>query len=242
MKTIKTLTVAAITASIFLTSCDKACIKGSGTVTTETLTIAAFTGVELGGAFDVNVSQGATQQVTVTGHQNIIDKLEIDVHSGLCEIRLEDGCYKDYDMTFDITVPEIEKVYLSGSGAININDFVDQNDLDVRISGSGDIFLNEFDGCENLTLTVSGSGDIFANDDLIDVTDLNINISGSGTYDGYAIERDDCDSNVAGSGECKVSARNNLNVTISGSGDVYYRGNPTISTNISGSGNIINAN
>ncbi len=242
MKKIKALTVALLAASISLTSCDKACLKGSGSTNTQTLTIASFSGVELGGAFDVNVSQGATQEVTVTGHQNIIDKLEIEVNSGLCEIKLEDGCYKDYDMTFNITVPDIEKVYLSGSGTININDFIDQNDLDVRISGSGDIYLNAFDGCENLTLTVSGSGEMFANADFVDLTDLDININGSGTYDGYAIETNDCDINISGSGQCKVTVQDNLSVTISGSGDVYYRGNPTITSNISGSGDIINGN
>ena len=229
--------------SLFLASCeDTSCINGSGGIITRTLTMPAFTGIDMAIAADVFILQGATQIVEVTGHTNVIERLDTDVSNGVWDIEFSKDCYKNYDLSIVITVPNINKVFISGSGDVELNNFINQNDLELDISGSGDITLNEFEGCENLEVNISGSGKVFGNSDLTALKRIDINISGSGTYNAYPIRTDDCNINIPGSGNCYIYVRSMLNVNISGSGNVYYKGNPTVTTNISGSGNVIDSN
>ena len=229
--------------SIFLSSCeDNNCINGSGGIITRTLNIPAFTGIGMAIAADIFIQQGAIQNVEVTGHANAIDRLDTDVSNGVWDIEFRKDCYKNYDLSIVITVPDINKVFISGSGDIEVNSFNNQSDLRLDISGSGNINLNEFENCEKLDVNISGSGKIFGNLDFTSLKRLDINISGSGTYSAYPIMTDDCFVNISGSGNCYVYARNILSVNISGSGNVYYKGHPTVTSNISGSGIVVDSN
>ena len=231
--------------AIILFSCDlfEDCIDGKGNITTKTLALSSFEGIDFGIAGDVILLQGNVQSVLATGHPNIISNLKKKIVSGnIWVIEFEEDCYDKYELTLHITVPNISDISLSGSGTIILNDFIDQNNLSLDISGSGDIDINTFSGTEKLTVDISGSGKITGNTELLDLSKLFINISGSGDYNGFPVKTDDCNINISGSGNCYVNVTNNLDINISGSGNIYYKGNPTININNSGSGNIINSN
>ena len=244
MKVLKLSVVAILFVSLFITSCKKEniCISGQGAITTRTLSVSSFTGIDLAGASNIVLSQGPVQEVKATGHPNIIDRVNTNVSGNVWDITLIDGCYENYELSFQITVPNIEDIDLSGSGNISVNDFIDQGDLEINIGGSGNINLNTFNGTENLSIVISGSGHIEGNAGFADLKMLDINISGSGKYNGFPIETDQCDISIPGSGSCSVYVRDALNVNISGSGNVLYKGNPVITSNITGSGSIIDAN
>lgn len=155
---------------------------------------------------------------------------------------MERGHYKNYELTINVTVPDLNSVHLSGSGRIEVNDFTSQNDLEIDISGSGQIDLNAFSGAEKMYVDISGSGTVTAYDEMTSLKKLNINISGSGGYKGFPVKSDECKINVSGSGTCQVSVRNTLEVSIGGSGVVYYRGNPSITSHTNRAGSIVDAN
>lgn len=232
-------------AGLTFTSCDKDnnCKSGSGTTTTRNLTLPSISEIDFQLAGEVIITQGVTQAIVVTGDENVVNDIDTDVDNGVWNIDFEKDCYDNYDLTIFITVPSINEVELSGSGNITLNDFEgQQNNLSLDISGSGSIFLSAFNGLQNMSVEISGSGNILASADIPTLKTLDIKISGSGSYDGFSIASDDCDINIPGSGNCKVTVNNNLDVKIGGSGNVYYKGYPTITTNISGSGAVIDAN
>lgn len=218
------------------------CIDGHGPVETRTLSLPTITGISLEEAARVSIHQGDVQQVTVRGHQNILDRLRERVDNGLWEIELGNACFYDLDLQIDITVKDLRKVILAGSGDIIIDDFKDQGNLDLLISGSGYIRLGEFTGTEKLDVIISGSGDVNANADFPDLEELDITISGSGDFEGYLLETARCDATITGSGDIYTRVADHLNVIISGSGDVHYKGFPTIDVTITGSGRVINEN
>jgi len=244
MKVVKVSFLAILVASLFLSACSKedTCINGQGAVITRTLSVASFTGIDLAGASNITISQGPTQIVKAIGQANIIDRVKTEVSNNYWSISLIDGCYDNYELSFEITVPNINEIDLSGSGNIIVNNFSNQGDLSIDIEGSGNITLNTFDGAENLSVDISGSGKIEGNADFSDLKTLAINISGSGDYTGFPIQTDECEINIPGSGNCSVYVRDVLVVNISGSGNVLYKGNPAITSNITGSGSIIDAN
>lgn len=244
MKTLSLYFFAIMFISFSFISCEKdtLCTKGEGTITTRTLDIPSFTGIDLVQAGDVIFTQGATQTVVANGHPNIIDKIEKDVSGGVWAIDFERGCYDDYELTLNITVPDLNEVLLSGAGNITIGDFLDQGDLDLNISGSGVIFLNSFSGTQNLDVDISGSGEVQANSSFPSLERIDLNISGSGQFDGFLLETDECYIKVPGSGDSYVHVNEKLDVKISGAGNVYYKGFPEIDKDITGSGTVVNSN
>lgn len=241
----------ALATGILLTSsCNKddnmnpstGCIKGEGTITTSTLSIADFTGVDLTFADNVTVNQGSTQKVETTGHPNIIERITTSVSNDIWTIGLESGCYEEYELSIEITIPDINSLALSGSGNLVINDFSNQSgELSIGLSGSGDVTLNDFTDVSQIDATLSGSGNITANK-RITVETLNVSNSGSGKFSVFEINSNDCTVISTGSGHSEVTAQNNLDVTISGNGNISYKGTPTITQDVSGSGELIDAN
>jgi len=96
--------VIVIVCIIVLTSCEEQTI-GNGPIVTQELVIDTFKGIETYGDDVVYISKGDVQKVEVTGHVNIIEKLERDVKDGIWEIELEDGSYKDSQLTIKIVMP-----------------------------------------------------------------------------------------------------------------------------------------
>ncbi len=244
MKTKNISKIAILASCLFLFSCgtESICTKGQGTIETRTLSLSDFSGVDLSESGSVTISQGSTQEVKVTGHPNILDRLETDVSNGVWDINLKRGCYRSYSLSVEITVPNLDMVAVRGSGDIKVNDFSNQHDLDLNISGSGSIELNTFDGLQNLDVRVSGSGDISGLETINSVQRLDMKFSGSGNYNGYPIASDDCEIKISGSADCFVTVHNTLNVNISGSGNVFYKGSPSVNQHISGSGKVRKTN
>ncbi|MCP3928560.1 MAG: DUF2807 domain-containing protein [Bacteroidetes bacterium] len=223
MKNLSMYLVGLLIATTLFFGCtkDELCTKGEGTITTQTLHIPNFSGIDLQGAYDVVITQGIQQEVTATGHPNMISRLSSDVSNSIWKMGLNKGCYEDYELTVYITVPNME---------------------DIEISGSGNVELNGFDNVNEFTIDINGSGSILGNADFSALEKLSIKISGSGEYLGFPISTDECTIKISGSGTCEVQVNNSLDVDISGSGNVYYKGNPSITQDISGSGQVINNN
>ncbi len=245
MNFFKTGILVALLTSFLFSGCSKdndTCISGTGQIVSRTLSVPDFTGINSMGSNNVIITQGTEQEVIAVGHSNIIDRIETNVTGDVWDIELKNGCYNNYELTIYITVPNIEEVYIEGSGNITFNDFIDQGDLNLAISGAGNIDLNTFDGAENFSINIAGSGNITGKGSFPALKNLSINIAGSGNYSGFPIISDICNINIAGSGDCEVHVNDVLNVTITGTGNVYYKGYPAINTTITGTGNIFNRN
>lgn len=243
----KTVFLLALLISFLVTGCQKdnendVCINGIGPIVTKTLSVPNFTGINSLGSNNIIITQGAEQEIIAVGHENIIDRIETNVSGGVWDIELEDGCYNNYELTLNITLPNIEEIQINGAGNIIVNDFVDQGDFNLEINGAGNIELNAFDGAENLSISIAGSGNIVGKEDFSTLKNLNINIAGSGNFSGFPIITDVCSISIAGSGDCEVHVNDVLNVTITGTGNVYYKGFPTITANITGTGGIFDSN
>lgn len=231
--------------TVSLTSCfkDVWCVTGEGDIVTVELDLDDFNAINAAGAFDIYISQGESQYVEAKGHENIVDRLKTFVSGDTWKVELENEfCYADYELALYIQVPDIEKIKVTGSSDVVVEDFVDQESLELSIIGSGDVEMNDFLGCKTFEIKISGSGDIECRGDFDQLEDFDISISGSGNIKGYNAKTQNCDISISGSGNCEVYVEEKLNVDISGSGDIHYKGNPIIATDITGSGDIFDEN
>ncbi|MCF2875241.1 MULTISPECIES: head GIN domain-containing protein [unclassified Tenacibaculum] len=241
-------------------------ITGEGAIVTKTLDLPYFSGINLSLTGNVNITQGTAQIVEVVGQSNIITDLSTSVINNFWTIGFEGNCSYNYnELTINITVPKIDKLELSGSGNIIVNNFTNQNNsLNISLSGSGQLNLNEFEGITSIDFQSSGDINANLNKTITTLNELKIRLSGSGSlniteagtlvqiltlnligdgnYNGFNIKANTCTITSSGSGYAKVTVNDTLNATLSGSGNISYKGYPIINQNISGYGQIIDAN
>jgi hypothetical protein len=213
------------------------CVRGNGDVHSEEFFLPEITGVKLSGVGEVIIRHADTQEIIVETDQNLMTYVDRDVHNGTWTIDFDRCVKKLTRLTVYVTVPEINKVNISGSGTIRGLDEFNGPELDATLSGSGSI---EFRcNVDKLDANISGSGNI----DLLGTANfMNVNLSGSGDVRAFDMLSQECDVFIAGSGDVRVTVDDFLKVRINGSGDVLYKGNPIIDVDITGSGSVINRN
>jgi hypothetical protein len=214
-------------------------IVGEGEIVQATLDVAEFDGFVSTIAADVYVSQGDDFEVVMEAQENIIDNMDLDwVKNGTWTIKYFHWVKHSKPVKIYITVPELRKVSLSGSGEIKgETPFAINGKLEIKISGSGRIDIDA--EADEMDVNISGSGDIY----LAGYTDfLDCTISGSGGIFAYDLIAKTADVHISGSGDTRVSVEDYLEATISGSGSVFYTGTPAIDSHISGSGIIKRVN
>jgi len=244
MKTKHIFFTAIILLSFTLGGCydDYFYIEGNGMTETRTLEVDPFTAIHLEGIDDVEISYGAVQEVKVTGDANIIDRVMTDVAGDSWHIRLERGHYRNYELKYYITLPQINAVSNEGVAQVVINDFENRGDLDLAIEGTGNIELNRMENTENLYINIDGLGTVKGFGEFPSLENLDIIISGAGNYTGFPIVTQNCVVDISGTGRCEVSVEDNLDVYIDGAGSVYYKGNPSVRQRISGLGTVMSKN
>jgi hypothetical protein len=181
MKKSNIIAVAILIAGLLAQSCTKDPVEGLGKIDTVTLQVDEFSGIALRGVSDVYIVYGETQEVKVTGHPNIISRIETDVINGVWFMELQNGNYTNFELTFYLTLPLLNQVSSTGTGNVHITQFIDQSRLEIDLLGSGSFtgFPMNVADCQ---ISIEGSGDCEVN--VSETLDAHIKGSGSIYYKG----------------------------------------------------------
>ena len=169
-------------------------IVGTGPVITQTLILDEFSNIENTGVADIFVTLGSPQSIVLRAQQNIIDVMTIGVQNDVLQIGLENNVSieRAEEITFDITIPEINSVTLTGVGEYILSgDY--QEELSIMLTGVGNVraFDQEVGTC-NITITGVGDCEVNVKNEMI----LNITGVGNVYYKGHP----DIDSSISGVG------------------------------------------
>jgi hypothetical protein len=213
-------------------------IDGSGIVQTEFRRMAYFNRIELLFPAEVIIRQGTTKDIEITAESNIIDLVYSRVSGNTLVLDDYGRLRSSHNVKIYVQVPDINAIFVSGSGRVIGDNKIFSKNINLRLSGSGLIDV-ALDVKNDLVADLSGSGLIFMEGDTYNGI---YDVSGSGKIESFGMYADNSDIIISGSGRCETTALSNLDVSISGSGSVWFRGNPRISQRISGSGKIFDAN
>lgn len=195
-----------------------------------------FTGVSFGVSGELHLTQGKNFSVTLEGDQDMLKQIETYVKNGNLVIRKKNWkVAMNRKVTVRVTMPEIDRVSVSGSGTVVSEGVIKSDELGIYVSGSGDVKLNAVSASE-LDCRISGSGSVNLSGS--GARECDLSISGSGRYSGLDFEVDEMQISISGSGKCECNVVKQLDASISGSGDVYYSGSPSINVRSSGSGKV----
>lgn len=195
--------------------------------------VSSFTGVSLGIAGDLYLTQGSPQKVVVQAENNQ-DGIETEVKDGVLRIKTDNWNSKIKGVKIWITMPEVESLNVSGSGDILAETTINTDEIELKVSGSGSIDVPELKADE-IGAAISGSGDLKLAGS---VDEMELRISGSGSVYAEGLKVNECGIKISGSGSCRIDVTGELEASISGSGKVTYYSNPQIDARVSGSGKV----
>jgi hypothetical protein len=188
--------------------------KGSGRIVAQDRPVAAFHGIRLTGIGTVHLAQGPVHGVRVEADDNIVGAVTTEVKGGLLVIGLERSC-TEATVRVHVTSPRIDELQISGAGEVVTDAPLSSEALKCRISGTG-------------SMDLEGS-----------VGHLVVEITGSGSLEGFKLSSSRCSVRLSGMGDCEVSVKDDLVARVSGMGRVVYDGNPPkVSKTVTGWGSI----
>ncbi len=203
--------------------------------------LSGFEAVDVGGSFDVRITQGSTESVRVEAPADMMSHIITEVSNGVLKIYNKHenwnwgnlwGGHKK--ILVYVTIKNVNAVTVSGSGDVSFRDGLKANSLKIRVSGSGDV--NGMVEVKTIECNISGSGDM----KLAGRAESSaVSVSGSGDYSARDLATATTSVRVSGSGDAEVNASERLDAAVHGSGDVHYTGGvKNVSSSKTGSGDI----
>ena len=216
-------------------------IKAKAYFDTQDRHLSGFSAVDVEGSFDVYITQGSAESVTVDAPADIMDHVVTEVNGGT--LRIKDKRNNGWGGSWNnnhkkvivhVTVRDINAIGITGSGDVYFKDGLRAERLKIRVSGSGDA-AGKIE-VKTLDCSVSGSGNIKISGH---ADDSNVSVSGSGDYSGRGLPTTSTSVQVSGSGNASINASSSITAAVSGSGDVRYTGGEQhVIKSRSGSGDI----
>jgi hypothetical protein len=209
-------------------------VAGSGNVIEDVRIVSGFTRVELKGAMDVELRQGAREGVTIIADDNIAPLVRTTVSGKKLTIDSNASWSTRTKMRVIVEAPKFEGLSVSGAGDVRASS-LQSAELEVSIAGSGDVTLESLT-VDALSVRIAGSGDFRASGSAKAQT---YSIAGSGDVRAEGLEGTNVNVRIAGSGDARVWAKMAIDATVMGSGDVRYKGKPTnVNKRVMGSGDV----
>lgn len=202
---------------------------------------ASATQIELNGAIDMTLRQGAVASLTVRGEQRLLGNVDTSQDGNTLQIAVKGMLlHKRLPLQVILVLPAIDTVRIRGSGESTVNGFSGER-LDVQLDGSGTVkFSGRF---KDVNAQVRGTGEMEMNGGASDTVEVGLagsghmtvvgscrqfkaNQTGSGELDAEHLAADAATVDLRGSGTSIVQAIKSAEVTVRGSGDVSVVGNP----------------
>ncbi|MCC8035729.1 MAG: DUF2807 domain-containing protein [Rikenellaceae bacterium] len=200
----------------------------------------SYQGISLAGNQTLYFEIGqAGEPITVIGHPEDLDNLEVFVEKNTLRIKYPDY-YRTRGKSVQIYVknPTLTHASLAGSGRIEVKGSLDRGDKTFSLAGSGKITIPESEG-DNIHLSVAGSGKAYIKN--ITAENVSVSVAGSGGGECSNVSATAVSANVAGSGKFTVSGTaDRLDANLAGSGKLNASGLAVREggVKVAGSGNV----
>jgi hypothetical protein len=213
-------------------------IHGSGQLVTTERELPSFHSIKHTTVGQVKLTYGETQEVLVTTDDNIYTYVKTDVVNGELIISIDaPKGLSNFDLTFDITIPEIRSLTTSSAGNIDGQNKFYGEKVNLLLSSAGNINL-EIEADE-LHSNLYSAGNVFIKGS---VNKHVVNLYSAGNLNAFSLSTDTTYITLNSAGSGNVNVANYLDATLNSAGSLYYMGNPEIVQRVSSVGRIYNAN
>jgi hypothetical protein len=211
-------------------------VNGSGNVITEDRPVSGVVRVQMGIPGNLEIQQGPSESLTVTGEDNILPLLTTDVRGGTLTIRFRSSgnIHVNRPLQIALTVKNLDRLELGSSAKVTVNP-ITTGDFRLILSSSGTIDIQEIQA-DKITANLSSSGDISIKGS---ANQLDLQLSSSGSFQAGDLQVQEANVRLSSSGEATLWVVKDLQANISSSGNVAYYGSPSVNQKTSSSGRLI---
>lgn len=206
-------------------------IVGSGNVIIEEKDFSDFKIVNVGWAFEVEITQASSYNVNITADDNLFDYIEVSRTDYTLTIGVKSGYnyrpqwpWARLTLRAEITMPDLHELQLSGATRGTVEGFNSSHEFILDLSGASSL-TGDFTTSGDAQFTVSG-----ASTAELEGASNNLTISASGASH---LELSDfsvynADVTLSGASRATVNLDGRLDADLSGASQLFYIGNPTM--------------
>jgi Putative auto-transporter adhesin, head GIN domain len=199
-------------------------LVGSGHVVTKHVAVASFDRLEVGSAFEVNVSIGSAPGLTLHVDDNLLSRVDTGVSGGTLRIGMKPSLSLGRaTLKADVTATGLHEIRSSGASHVTLRDELSGPNLVLKISGA-----SEVDGsikAQSASFEVSGA----SRTRLTGTSDkLSIDGSGASQIELADLQASTLEVNLSGATQATVGESETLSVNLSGASQLSYKGMPRI--------------
>ncbi len=208
-----------------------------------------FTRVQVGSAFQVEITPSNTYSISITAPENWFEHMTVEKASGTLEVGLSFGFWNFWHNIgarpkLVVTMPALEILDMSGATTGTAKGFKSAKDFKLELSGAStaDIDIEAYD----TSVTVSGAshlnGQLEAHDIRLNISgastvtldgtmnNLNLQVSGASHATLDKLNGNDARIELSGASHASVSIDGTMDVFLSGASSLQYTGNPILGT------------
>lgn len=181
----------------------KSGIKGSGVAASETRDASGFTGVDVGGIFQVEITAGKDFSVAVDADDNLLQYIKTEVNGDVLHIETTERINSTTPIRVRIAAPDIESIGASGASKVSLAG-VRNSSLHVDTSGASKVKIEG------------------------ETSEITVEVSGASNVDAESLKAKTADVDASGASSVNVFVTERLVSDASGASRISYSGNPTI--------------
>ena len=236
--------IALLTIADMLSGCGSvSIITDSGALTTQEYNFIGFTGIEIGHAFELEVTPSDTYGVTITAGKNILEHINVSKSGSILKIDMDNLLFNFHNIPkATITMPDPQGLNLSGASKGTAQGFYSSHDFKLSLSGASTLdmdmetgnFESEISGASKLTgnLKASSSSIELSGASQAKLTGAggNIIVNGSGASQAELTDFTVNDANIelSGASHASLDINGKMDASLSGASSLEYGGNPTL--------------
>jgi len=198
-------------------------IKGDGNVVKQKRDISSFSGIEVGGAFRVFLTQGSTEKLEVEADENLLEVIKTQVKGGTLYITTTEDILDSEALNIYLTFKDMHQMEVSGACKLTGEDKFTFADLEMDCSGASSIDLKL--SANKLELDCSGASNIELYGS---AQKVEMDVSGASHFDAYELEVENYEIEVSGAAGAKIFVTGELSAEVSGAAHLKYKGDARI--------------
>jgi len=229
-------------------------VIGSGEVVADQHDVEGFTRVAVSNAIQVEITRSDEYSVTITGYENLVERMDVGLAGQELTIRLQPGMYFRNNVRAIVTTPDLSGLTVSGASGATVDGFASTGDFHLDVSGASRVEIDIEAG--KTTAEISGAsrlaGTLQAQELILDVSgasqceltgsagDTKLDISGASRIDLLQLGVQNVDADISGASRVTINMNGTLNVDLSGASQLQYTGDVDLGTVIISSASTMN--
>jgi len=208
---------------------------GSGNIITQDRQTDPFKGIAAGGAFEVEITNGSSNRVTVECDDNLMPYIKTKVVNGVLKISTSEmGGFNDAHMKIFVTAPEINFIDASGAATFKVSNGL-KSDGKINLESSGAASIKAAVDAPQIFVEASGASTIELRGRTRQYT---AKASGSADLKTTDLQSETTEVTASGASSAHVHSSVSLKATASGAANIHYRGAGTLQKKTSGAADI----